>query len=87
MHSVSERRASEKRTDDERNHGSSISAGRFKTLDQLLDLPDFDVLLGFTGLLLFGTHVGRGEGGLQRREIVEAFACRRLTGVKMEDPT
>jgi len=45
------------RTDDERNHGGSISTSGFKTLDELLDLPYFDVLLGLVRLLLF-THVG-----------------------------
>jgi hypothetical protein len=34
------------RTDDQRNHGRSISSGSLKTLDELLDLPDLDVLLG-----------------------------------------
>lgn len=30
-------------TDNEGNHGGSVSAGGFKTLDQLLDLPHLDV--------------------------------------------
>ena len=34
------------RTDNQRNHGRSISSGCFKTPDELLDLPDLDVLLG-----------------------------------------
>lgn len=45
------------RTDDERNHGSSVTTGLFQALDELLDLPYFDVLLGLVRLLLF-THVG-----------------------------
>ena len=55
------------RTNDERNHGGSISASRFQTLDQLLHLPDFDVLLRIVRLLLLllGAHVGRGEGDVQ----------------------
>jgi hypothetical protein len=50
-------------TDDERDHGCAIAAGSFKTLDQLLDLPDLDVLLGVVGLLLLRRH-GRGVCGL-----------------------
>jgi hypothetical protein len=45
------------RTDDERNHGSSVTTGLCQALDELLDLPHFNVLLGLVGLLLF-THVG-----------------------------
>lgn len=59
-----------RRTNDEGNHGGSISAGGFKTLDQLLHLPDLDVLLGIVRLLLLGTHDGRGEGNLQPEEKV-----------------
>jgi hypothetical protein len=46
-------------TDNEGNHGCAISTGGFKTLDQLLDLPDLNVLLGVVGLLVLGRH-GRG---------------------------
>jgi hypothetical protein len=45
------------RTDDERNHGGSVTTGLCQALDELLDLPHFNVLLGLVGLLLF-THVG-----------------------------
>jgi hypothetical protein len=45
------------RTNDERNHGGSISSGRFESLDQFLDLPDLDVLLGLVRLRV--THDGR----------------------------
>jgi hypothetical protein len=45
------------RTDDERNHGSSVTTGLCQALDELLDLPHLNVLLGLVGLLLF-THVG-----------------------------
>jgi hypothetical protein len=37
-------------TDNERNHGGSISPGSLKTFDQLLHLPDLDVLLRLVGL-------------------------------------
>lgn len=45
-------------TDNERNHGGSISAGGFQALDQFLHLPDLDVLLHIVRLLLLllGTH-------------------------------
>ena len=46
-------------TNDERNHGRSISAGGLEALDQLLDLPDLNVLLGLVVLLLVA-HVERG---------------------------
>ena len=42
--------------DDERNHGGSISSGGFKTPDQLLDLPYFNILLRVVRLSL-GAHV------------------------------
>ena len=48
-------------TDNERNHGCAISTGSFKTLDELLDLPDLDVLLSLVGLLVLTGH-GRGVG-------------------------
>lgn len=44
------------RTNDERNHGRSIAPGGFQSLDELLDLPDFDVLLSLIGLRV--THFG-----------------------------
>lgn len=48
------------RRDDEGNHGGSISAGSFQALNELLDLPDLDVLVGLgAGALLFGGHDGR----------------------------
>jgi hypothetical protein len=37
-------------TDDERDHGGSISSGSFQALDQLLHFPDLDILLGLVGL-------------------------------------
>ena len=72
----------ERRTDNERDHGGTISAGGFKTLDQLLDLPDLNILLGFTGLslLLLGTHGGRGQGDRGRNGSIRGLAYRRLTG-------
>lgn len=77
----------ERRTDNERDHGGTISAGGFETLDQLLDLPDLNVLLGFTTLaLLLGTHGGRGEGDPGRGESIRGLAYRRLTGVKIGKP-
>lgn len=39
-----------RRTDDERNHGRSISSSGFEALDQLLHLPYLNVLLGVVGL-------------------------------------
>jgi hypothetical protein len=48
------------RTDDERNHGGSISTSGFKTLDQLLDLPDLNVLFSLIGLLVLPGRHGRG---------------------------
>jgi hypothetical protein len=48
------------RTDNERNHGGSISTGGFETLDQLLDLPDLNVLLRLIGLLVLPGRHGRG---------------------------
>lgn len=44
------------RTDNERNHGCAITAGGFEAFDQLLDLPDLDVLLRIVGLRLLGRH-------------------------------
>jgi len=41
-------------TDDERYHGSPIPSRGFKTLDELLDLPYFNILFGF--VLLGSTH-------------------------------
>lgn len=38
------------RTYNERYHGGSISSGSFKALNQLLYLPDLDVLLCVVGL-------------------------------------
>jgi hypothetical protein len=37
-------------TNNQGNHGGSISPGSLQALDQLLDLPDFDVLLRLVGL-------------------------------------
>jgi hypothetical protein len=63
-----------KHTNNERDHGGTISAGGFKTLDELLDLPDLNVLLGFTALsLLLGTHGGRGEGDRGEESVSEAL--------------
>lgn len=45
-------------TDDKRDHRCSISSGSLKPLDELLDLPYLNVLLGFIRLL-GRTHVGR----------------------------
>ena len=53
--------------DDEGNHGGSIAAGGFQALDELLDLPDLDVLVGLValaGALLFGGHFGGCNVGL-----------------------
>ena len=43
-------------TNDERNHRGSISSSSLQALDELLHLPDLDVLLGLVGLGV--THVG-----------------------------
>ncbi len=43
-------------TNDEGNHGGSISSGGFQAFDQLLHLPDFNVFLGLVCLGV--THVG-----------------------------
>jgi hypothetical protein len=43
-------------TNDERYHGGSISSCCFEALDQLLHLPDLDVLLGLIRLGV--THLG-----------------------------
>jgi hypothetical protein len=45
------------RTDNERNHGCSISSGGLKTLDELLDLPDLNLFIG----LLVSVHVHDGK--------------------------
>jgi hypothetical protein len=56
------RREGGSRTDDEGNHACAIAPGGFEAFDELLDLPDFDVLLSLVGLRLFGGH-GRSGGG------------------------
>ena len=58
------------RTNNERNHGSSISTSGFKTLDQLLDLPDLDILLSFVRRR--GAHLGEATVD-QGRELSEAL--------------
>jgi hypothetical protein len=59
------------RTDNEGNHRSSITTSGFKTLDQLLDLPDLNVLLRLSLLLLLlGAHLGRSAGDPQSIERV-----------------
>ncbi len=45
------------RTNNQRDHGSSISSSRLQALDQLLHLPDLNVLLSLAGGLRV-THVG-----------------------------
>lgn len=55
----------EKHTDNQRNHRGSISSGGFKTLDELLDLPDFNILLRVVRSLS-RAHVGRGDQGYTR---------------------
>ncbi len=47
-------------TDDEGNHGCAISASGFEALDQLLNLPDLNVLLSLIGLLVLPGRHGRG---------------------------
>ena len=37
-------------TNDQRNHGGSISSSRFQAFDQFLHLPDLDILLRLVGL-------------------------------------
>lgn len=54
------RSSSKALTNNEGNHGRSISAGGFQALDQLLHLPDLNVLLRFVRLRR--AHLGRGEG-------------------------
>jgi hypothetical protein len=49
------------RTDNERDHAGAVTAGGFEALDQLLDLPYLNVLLGVVGLRLLRRH-GRGGG-------------------------
>lgn len=44
-------------TNDEGNHGGSIATRGFQALDQLLHLPNFNVLLGLVGLGV--AHDGR----------------------------
>ena len=85
--------AQTRHTNNERNHGGAIAAGGFKTLDQLLDLPDLDVLLGLVGLLVLpGRHgrggvvrvCGLGVGGVER------FSCcpaRGKQGKRRSEPT
>jgi hypothetical protein len=43
-------------TNDKGDHGGSISSGGFQAFDQLLYLPDLDVLFSLVGLGV--THVG-----------------------------
>jgi hypothetical protein len=43
-------------TNDEGDHGGSISSSGFQALDELFHLPDLDVLLGLVGLGV--THFG-----------------------------
>ena len=43
-------------TNNEGDHGSSISSSGFQALDELFHLPDFDILLGLVGLRV--THFG-----------------------------
>lgn len=38
------------RTDDERDHGGAVTTGLFKALDEFLDLPYLNVLLGLVRL-------------------------------------
>lgn len=58
-------------TNNEGNHRSSIATGGFKTLDQLLDLPNLNVLLRLSLLLLLlGAHLGRSAGDPQSIERV-----------------
>jgi hypothetical protein len=61
-------------TNDEGNHRGSISSRCLEALDQLLDLPDFDVLLGLVGLGV--THI---DGG--RSFKISIFCC---IGVRYE---
>lgn len=74
------------RTDDERNHACAIATGGFEAFDQLLDLPDLNVLLRIVGLRLLGRHgggwwwtsVGRQEaGGELRRGALRDFLDQR----------
>lgn len=43
-------------TNNEGDHGSSISSSGFQALDELFHLPDFDILFGLVGLRV--THFG-----------------------------
>lgn len=47
------------RTDDERDHAGAVATGGLEALDELLDLPYLDVLLGVVRLR--GTHDGDVE--------------------------
>lgn len=53
---IQHKRGVSEHTDNQRDHGRSISSGRLKTLDELLDLPDLDILL--SSLLSTVRHLG-----------------------------
>ena len=75
------------RTNDEGNHGSSIATSGFKTLDQLLDLPDLNVLLRLSLLLLLlGAHFGRSADDPQSIESVST-AFPGPGGIEKTEPT
>jgi hypothetical protein len=80
------------RTDDEGNHGCAIATGGFEALDELLDLPDLNVLLRIVGLRLLGRHgrggvwwCGRGGGGQENLSM--GVGEGRARGGAREQPT
>jgi hypothetical protein len=84
------------RTDDEGNHGCAIATGGFEALDELLDLPDLNVLLRIVGLRLLGRHgrggvwwCGRGGGGQEILSMGEGAGVgeERARGGAREQPT
>lgn len=76
-------RLSEKiqRTDNQRNHGGSISSGRFKTPDELLDLPNLDVLLGLVRRWV-GHDVEKGPSTTgSKRARIRDYVCHKISCV------
>lgn len=69
------------RTDNQRNHGRSISSGRFKTPDELLDLPNLDVLLGLVRRWV-GHDVEKGPSTAgSRRAIIRDYVRHKISMV------
>ena len=47
----------EEHTDNERNHGGSISSGSLQTFNQFLNLPNLDISVGRVIILVVVRHV------------------------------